>query len=33
MEFVIEKKLFDSTMKQVLFGRMGTLEDLVDLAL
>jgi hypothetical protein len=33
MEFVIEKKHFDAAMKQVLFGRMGTLEDLVDLAL
>jgi hypothetical protein len=32
MDFVIEKKLFDSAMKQVLFGRMGTQEDLVDLA-
>ena len=32
MEFVIEKKLFDSAMKQVLFGRLGTPEDLVDLA-
>jgi hypothetical protein len=32
MEFVIEKKLFDSAMKQVLFGRLGAPEDLVDLA-
>ena len=33
MEFVIEKKHLDAAMKQVLFGRMGTPEDLVDLAL
>jgi hypothetical protein len=33
MEFVVEKKLLDSALKQVLFGRMGTPEDLVDLAL
>jgi hypothetical protein len=32
MEFVIEKKLFDSAMKQVLLGRLGAPEDLVDLA-
>lgn len=32
MEFVIEKKLFDSAVKQVLFGRMGAPADLVDLA-
>jgi hypothetical protein len=32
MDFVIDKKLFDSAMKQVLFGRLGTPEDLVDLA-
>ena len=32
MEFVIEKKHFDAAMKQVLFGRMGTPDDLVDLA-
>ena len=33
MDFVIEKKLFDSAMKQILFGRLGTPEDFVDLAL
>lgn len=32
MEFVIEKKLFDSAMKQVLLGRLGAPDDLVDLA-
>lgn len=32
MEFAVEKKLLDSALKQVLFGRMGTPEDLVDLA-
>jgi len=31
MDFVIEKKALDSAMKQVLFGRNGSLEDLVDL--
>src|ERR1035437_8318533 len=33
MDFVVEKKVFDSAVKQVLFGRMGTPEDLVDLSL
>ena len=32
VEFVIDKKLFDSAMKQVLFGRLGSPGDLVDLA-
>ena len=31
MDFVIEKKALDSAMKQVLFGRSGASEDLVDL--
>lgn len=31
IEFVVEKKLFDSAMKQLLFGRSGTSEDIVDL--
>jgi hypothetical protein len=31
MDFVIEKKAFDSAMKQVLFGRSGASEDLIDL--
>lgn len=31
VDFVIEKKLLDSAMKQVLFGRSGVSEDLVDL--
>lgn len=30
MDFVIEKKALDSAMKQILFGRSGVLEDLVD---
>jgi hypothetical protein len=33
MDFVVEKKLLDSALKQVLFGRIGTPEDIVDLAL
>jgi hypothetical protein len=32
MEFVIEKKLFDSAMRQLLFGRLESPGDLVDLA-
>ena len=31
MDFVIEKKALDSAMKQVLFGRSGASEGLVDL--
>ena len=31
MDFVIEKKLFDSAMRQVLLGRKATPDDLVDL--
>jgi hypothetical protein len=31
MDFVIEKKLFDSAMRQVLLGRKTTPDDLVDL--
>jgi hypothetical protein len=31
MDFVVEKKAFDSAMRQVLLGRKATPEDLVDL--
>jgi len=31
MDFVVEKKAFDSTMRQILLGRKGTPDDLVDL--
>jgi mannose/fructose/N-acetylgalactosamine-specific phosphotransferase system component IIB len=31
MDFVIEKKLFDGAMRQVLLGRKTTPDDLVDL--